>query len=431
MANVAVVGSQWGDEGKGKIVDWLSVRADVVVRFQGGHNAGHTLVINGVTYKLSLLPSGIVRPGKLSVIGNGVVVDPWHLIKEIDGLRGQGVAISPDNLVLAENAALILPLHGQLDRLREGAAEGAAKIGTTGRGIGPAYEDKIARRAIRVCDITDAGGLEAKVENLLAHHNALLKGMDATPIDGAALIAELRAIAPQIAPFVKPVWEMLDAARRRGDRILFEGAQGIMLDVDHGTYPYVTSSNTVTGQAATGSGLGPAAIGYVLGITKAYTTRVGSGPFPSELTDAIGQKLGERGHEFGTVTGRKRRCGWFDAALVRRAAKVAGISGIALTKLDVLDGFEELKICTGYDIGGRKYDYLPASSDLQAKARPIYETIEGWSESTQGARSWAQLPAQAIKYVRRVEELIEVPVALLSTSPERDDTILVSDPFAD
>ncbi|WP_374373157.1 adenylosuccinate synthase [Dongia sp.] len=431
MANVAVVGSQWGDEGKGKIVDWLSVRADVVVRFQGGHNAGHTLVINGVTYKLSLLPSGIVRPGKLSVIGNGVVVDPWHLIKEIDGLRGQGVAVSPDNLVLAENAALILPLHGQLDRLREGAAEGAAKIGTTGRGIGPAYEDKIARRAIRVCDIIDAGGLEAKIENLLSHHNALLKGMGAQPIDGAALIAELRAIAPQIAPFVKPVWEMLDTARRRGDRILFEGAQGIMLDVDHGTYPYVTSSNTVTGQAATGSGLGPAAIGYVLGITKAYTTRVGSGPFPSELTDEIGQKLGERGHEFGTVTGRKRRCGWFDAALVRRAAKVAGISGIALTKLDVLDGFKELKICTGYDIGGKKYDYLPASSDLQAKARPIYETIEGWSESTQGARSWAQLPAQAIKYVRRVEELIEVPVALLSTSPERDDTILVTDPFAD
>lgn len=431
MANVAVVGSQWGDEGKGKIVDWLSVRADVVVRFQGGHNAGHTLVINGVTYKLSLLPSGIVRPGKLSVIGNGVVVDPWHLIKEIEGLRSQGVAISPENLVLAENAALILPLHSQLDKLREGAAEGAAKIGTTGRGIGPAYEDKVARRAIRVCDIVDGNGLEAKVANLLTHHNSLLKGMDAAQVDGAALIAELKAIAPQIAPFVKPVWEMLDAARRRGDRILFEGAQGIMLDVDHGTYPYVTSSNTVTGQAATGSGIGPSGIGYVLGITKAYTTRVGSGPFPSELTDAIGQKLGERGHEFGTVTGRKRRCGWFDAALVRRAAKVAGISGIALTKLDVLDGFEELKICTGYEIGGKKYDYLPASSDLQAKAKPIYETIEGWSESTQGARSWAQLPAQAIKYVRRVEELIEVPVALLSTSPERDDTILVTDPFAD
>lgn len=431
MANVAVVGSQWGDEGKGKIVDWLSERADVVVRFQGGHNAGHTLVINGVTYKLSLLPSGIVRPGKLSVIGNGVVVDPWHLVKEIAGLRGQGVAISADNLVLAENAALILPLHGQLDRLREGAAEGAAKIGTTGRGIGPAYEDKVARRAIRVCDIVDGNGLEAKVENLLVHHNALLKGMGAELIDGAALITELKAIAPQIAPFVKPVWEMLDAARRRGDRILFEGAQGIMLDVDHGTYPYVTSSNTVTGQAATGSGIGPSGIGYVLGITKAYTTRVGSGPFPSELTDEIGELLGQRGKEFGVVTGRKRRCGWFDAALVRRSAKVAGIHGIALTKLDVLDGLKELKICTGYDIGGKKYDYLPASSDLQAKAKPIYETIEGWSESTQGARSWAQLPAQAIKYVRRVEELIEVPVALLSTSPERDDTILVTDPFAD
>jgi adenylosuccinate synthase len=431
MANVAVVGSQWGDEGKGKIVDWLSERADVVVRFQGGHNAGHTLVINGVIYKLSLLPSGIVRPGKLSVIGNGVVVDPWHLVKEIAGLRGQGVAISADNLVLAENAALILPLHGQLDRLREGAAEGAAKIGTTGRGIGPAYEDKVARRAIRVCDIVDGNGLEAKVENLLVHHNALLKGMGAELIDGAALIAELKAIAPQIAPFVKPVWEMLDAARRRGDRILFEGAQGIMLDVDHGTYPYVTSSNTVTGQAATGSGIGPSGIGYVLGITKAYTTRVGSGPFPSELTDEIGELLGQRGKEFGVVTGRKRRCGWFDAALVRRSAKVAGIHGIALTKLDVLDGLKELKICTGYDIGGKKYDYLPASSDLQAKAKPIYETIEGWSESTQGARSWAQLPAQAIKYVRRVEELIEVPVALLSTSPERDDTILVTDPFAD
>ena len=431
MANVAVVGSQWGDEGKGKIVDWLSVRADVVVRFQGGHNAGHTLVIGNQIFKLSLLPSGIVRPGKLSVIGNGVVVDPWHLIKEIGGLREQGVAISPDNLVLAENAALILPLHSQLDKLREGAAEGAAKIGTTGRGIGPAYEDKVARRAIRVCDIVDGTGLEAKVANLLTHHNALLKGMGAEQIDGTALIAELKAIAPQIAPFVKPVWEMLDAARRRGDRILFEGAQGVMLDIDHGTYPYVTSSNTVAGQAATGSGIGPSGIGYVLGITKAYTTRVGSGPFPSELTDEIGQKLGERGHEFGTVTGRKRRCGWFDAALVRRAAKVAGISGIALTKLDVLDGFKELKICTGYEIGGKKYDFLPASSDLQAKAKPIYEMIEGWSESTQGARSWAQLPAQAIKYVRRVEELIEVPVALLSTSPERDDTILVTDPFAD
>ncbi|WP_374651806.1 adenylosuccinate synthase [Dongia sp.] len=431
MANVAVIGSQWGDEGKGKIVDWLSERADVVVRFQGGHNAGHTLVIGGITYKLSLLPSGIVRPGKLSVIGNGVVVDPWHLIKEMEALRGQGVTINPDNLVVAENAALILPLHSELDKLREGAAEGTAKIGTTGRGIGPAYEDKVARRAIRVCDLADSKGLDAKVENLLRHHNALLKGMGAPAVDGAELLAKLRAIAPQIAPFVRPVWEMLDTARRRGDRILFEGAQGVMLDVDHGTYPYVTSSNTVTGQAATGSGIGPSGIGYVLGITKAYTTRVGSGPFPSELTDEIGELLGARGKEFGVVTGRKRRCGWFDAALVRRAAKVAGISGIAFTKLDVLDGMKELKICTGYEIDGRPYAYLPAAADLQARARPVYETLEGWQESTQGARSWAQLPATAIKYVRRVEELIEAPVALLSTSPERDDTILVKDPFAD
>jgi adenylosuccinate synthase len=431
MANVAVIGSQWGDEGKGKIVDWLSERADVVVRFQGGHNAGHTLVIGGVTYKLSLLPSGIVRPGKLSVIGNGVVVDPWHLLREMETLRGQGVAISPDNLVVAENAALILPLHSQLDLLREDAAEGNAKIGTTGRGIGPAYEDKVARRAIRVCDLADAVGLEARVTNLLRHHNALLRGMDAGIVDGTELLAKLRAVAPLIAPYVRPVWEMLDSARRRGDRILFEGAQGVMLDVDHGTYPYVTSSNTVTGQAATGSGLGPSAIGYVLGITKAYTTRVGSGPFPSELGDEIGQRLGERGREFGTVTGRKRRCGWFDAALVRRAAKVAGISGIAFTKLDVLDGMKELRICTSYEIDGTRYPYLPASTELQARAKPVYETLEGWSESTQGARSWAQLPATAIKYVRRVEELIEVPVALLSTSPEREDTILVTDPFVD
>lgn len=431
MANVAVIGSQWGDEGKGKIVDWLSERADVVVRFQGGHNAGHTLVINGVTYKLSLLPSGIVRSGKLSVIGNGVVVDPWHLIKEMDGLRGQGVAISPENLVIAENAALILPLHSELDKLREAAAEGDTKIGTTGRGIGPAYEDKVARRAIRVCDLADGKGLEAKVENLLRHHNALLKGMNAQLINKADLLDKLRAVAAQILPFARPVWEMLDSSRKRGDRILFEGAQGVMLDVDHGTYPYVTSSNTVTGQASTGSGIGPSGIGYVLGITKAYTTRVGSGPFPSELTDEIGELLGARGKEFGVVTGRKRRCGWFDAALVRRAAKVAGISGIAFTKLDVLDGMKELKICTGYEIDGKTHAYLPAASELQARARPIYETLEGWQESTQGARSWAQLPATAIKYVRRVEELIEVPVALLSTSPERDDTILVKDPFAD
>jgi adenylosuccinate synthase len=429
MANVAVIGSQWGDEGKGKIVDWLSERADVVVRFQGGHNAGHTLVIGNKTYKLSLLPSGLVR-GKLSVIGNGVVVDPWALLKEIDTLRGQGVTVTPDVLAVAENAALILPLHSKLDLLRE-EARGAGKIGTTGRGIGPAYEDKVARRALRVCDLLDPGALDAKVENLLLHHNALLRGMGAEQIDGAELLAQLREIAPKVTPYVKTVWQILNAARKRGDRILFEGAQGSMLDVDHGTYPYVTSSNTVAGQAATGSGIGVGAVGYVLGITKAYTTRVGSGPFPSELTDEIGQTLGERGREFGTVTGRKRRCGWFDAALVRQSAKVGGINGIALTKLDVLDGFEELKICVGYDIDGKRFDYLPSAAHLQAAARPIYESIEGWSESTKGARSWAQLPATAIKYIRRIEELIEVPVALLSTSPERDDTILVTDPFTD
>ena len=430
MANVAVIGSQWGDEGKGKIVDWLSERADVVVRFQGGHNAGHTLVIGNQTYKLSLLPSGIVRPGKLSVIGNGVVVDPWHLLKEIETLRGQGIAISPDNLAVAESAALILPLHAKLDLLRE-EARGAGKIGTTGRGIGPAYEDKIARRAIRVCDLADPASLPEKVAAVLLHHNALLRGMGAPEVDGAELVKQLREVGPKVAPFVQSVWQRLHEARRRGDRILFEGAQGVMLDVDHGTYPYVTSSNTVAGQAATGSGIGPAAVGYVLGITKAYTTRVGSGPFPSELTDEIGQALGERGREFGTVTGRKRRCGWFDAALVRRAVKVAGIHGIALTKLDVLDGFPELKICTGYRIDGSVVDHLPAASHLQAKAEPVYEIVEGWSDSTKGARSWAQLPATAIKYVRRIEELIEAPVALLSTSPERDDTILVTDPFAD
>jgi adenylosuccinate synthase len=429
MANVAVIGSQWGDEGKGKIVDWLSERADVVVRFQGGHNAGHTLVIGNKTYKLSLLPSGLVR-GKLSVIGNGVVVDPWALLKEIDTLRGQGVAVTPDILAVAENAALILPLHSKLDLLRE-EARGAGKIGTTGRGIGPAYEDKVARRAIRVCDLFDPDALGEKIDALLLHHNALLRGMGAEQVDGAALLAQLREVAPKVTPYVKTVWQLLNEARKRGDRILFEGAQGIMLDVDHGTYPYVTSSNTVGGQAATGSGLGVGAVGYVLGITKAYTTRVGSGPFPSELTDQIGQTLGERGHEFGTVTGRKRRCGWFDAALVRQSAKVGGINGIALTKLDVLDGFKELKICIAYDIDGRRFDYLPSASHLQAAAKPVYETIEGWSESTRGARSWAQLPATAIKYIRRIEELIEVPVALLSTSPERDDTILVTDPFAD
>jgi adenylosuccinate synthase len=429
MANVAVIGSQWGDEGKGKIVDWLSERANVVVRFQGGHNAGHTLVIGDKTYKLSLLPSGLVR-GKLSVIGNGVVVDPWALLKEIDTLRGQGVTVTPDVLAVAENAALILPFHSKLDLLRE-EARSAGKIGTTGRGIGPAYEDKVARRALRVCDLLDPDALDGKVENLLLHHNALLRGMNAEEVNGAELLAQLREVAPKVAPYVKTTWQLLNESRKRGDRILFEGAQGSMLDIDHGTYPYVTSSNTVAGQAATGAGVGVGAVGYVLGITKAYTTRVGSGPFPSELHDEIGQTLGERGREFGTVTGRKRRCGWFDAALVRQSAKVGGINGIALTKLDVLDGFKDLKICVGYEIDGKHFDYLPSAAHLQAAAKPVYETIEGWSESTKGARSWAQLPATAIKYIRRIEELIEVPVALLSTSPERDDTILVTDPFAD
>jgi adenylosuccinate synthase len=431
MANVAVVGSQWGDEGKGKIVDWLSERADVVVRFQGGHNAGHTLVIGNRTFKLSLLPSGIVRPGKLSIIGNGVVVDPWALLKEIEALAGQGVSVTPDNLLIAENAPLILPLHGTLDRLREAAAHGERKIGTTGRGIGPAYEDKVARRAIRVCDLAAPETLGERIDMLLQHHNALLRGLGAPEVDGAALRQSLLEIAPRVLPFVSSVWQRLDEARRRGDRILFEGAQGIMLDIDHGTYPYVTSSNTVAGTAAAGSGMGVNAVNYVLGITKAYTTRVGSGPFPTELTDKVGETLGERGREFGTVTGRKRRCGWFDAVLVRQAIKVGGIRGIALTKLDVLDGFDNLKVCVGYRIGDRSFDHLPAAAGLQAKVTPVYETLEGWSESTRGARSWAQLPATAIKYIRRLEELIEAPVALLSTSPERDDTILVRDPFAD
>jgi len=430
MANVAVVGSQWGDEGKGKIVDWLSERADVVVRFQGGHNAGHTLVIDGKVYKLSLLPSGIVRPGKMSVIGNGVVVDPWALIKEIETLSGQGVGISPDSLKLADNAVLILPVHRDLDALREDAS-GAVKIGTTRRGIGPAYEDKVGRRAIRVADLRDEAALDAKIATLLAHHNALRRGFGRDEFDAAALKAEILEIAPQILPYAAPVWEVLYEARRSGKRILFEGAQGTLLDIDHGTYPFVTSSNTMAGQAACGSGLGPGAVDYVLGITKAYTTRVGEGPFPTELHDEIGQRLGERGHEFGTVTGRSRRCGWFDAVLVRQAIHTGGIDGIALTKLDVLDGFEELKVCIGYDIDGTRVNRLPAGLGDQAKVVPVYEAMDGWSETTAGARSWADLPAQAIKYVRRIEELIDAPVSLLSTSPERDDTILVRDPFDD
>lgn len=429
MTNVVVIGSQWGDEGKGKIVDWLSERADVVVRFQGGHNAGHTLVIGGEVYKLSLLPSGVVRPGKVSIIGNGVVVDPWALLDELGRLAEQGVVLTPDSLKLAENAALILPLHRELDRARE-TARGKGKLGTTGRGIGPAYEDKTARRAIRVCDLADDSVLETKLDELLIHHDALLRGFGEPEIDRAALMADLKAVAPKILPYACATWRLLNEARRDGKRILFEGAQGIMLDVDHGTYPYVTSSNTVAGQAATGAGFGFQAAGYVLGITKAYTTRVGSGPFPTELEDETGKALGERGHEFGTVTGRQRRCGWFDAVLVRQAVKVGGMDGIALTKLDVLDGFDELKVCVGYRIDGRRFDYLPASMKQQAAAAPIYETMEGWSDSTQGARSWAALPATAVKYIRRIEELIETPVALLSTSPEREDTILVRDPFA-
>ena len=429
MANVAVVGSQWGDEGKGKIVDWLSERADVVVRFQGGHNAGHTLVVGNVEYKLSLLPSGVVRPGKLSIIGNGVVVDPWALLGEIETMRKKGLAISPDTLRLADNAALILPSHGALDRARE-ERRGDKKIGTTGRGIGPAYEDKVGRRAVRVCDLADPQALADRVDDLLLHHNALLRGLDAPEFDRADLLSRLRGIAPKILPYAAPVWRLLDEARRAGRRILFEGAQGAMLDVDHGTYPYVTSSNTVAGQAAAGSGIAPSAIGFVLGITKAYTTRVGSGPFPTELTDAIGQTLGDRGREFGTVTGRRRRCGWFDAVAVRQAIKTAGIDGIALTKLDVLDGFEEIRICTAYRRGRQTYDYFPAGVAAQAEIEPVYESAEGWQESTRGARSWAQLPATAIKYIRRLEELIEAPVAMLSTSPEREDTVLVRDPFA-
>jgi len=428
MTNVVVVGAQWGDEGKGKIVDWLSKRADVVVRFQGGHNAGHTLVIGGKTLKLSLLPSGVVRPGKMSVIGNGVVVDPWALVGEIEKLRGQGVAISPDNLRIAENATLILPFHRELDQLREEAA-GTEKIGTTGRGIGPAYEDKVGRRAMRVQDLASLETLGPKIDRILAHHNALRRGLGQPEISKDALIADLTEIAPQVLPYMDVSWELLDTARRQGKRILFEGAQGALLDVDHGTYPFVTSSNTVAAQAATGSGIGPRYAGYVLGIAKAYTTRVGAGPFPTELTDAIGDKIGERGREFGTVTGRKRRCGWFDSVLVRQIAKVSGIDGIALTKLDVLDGFDTIRICVGYTLDGERLNRLPASATVQAKIVPVYEDFEGWSQSTQGARRWADLPAQAVKYVRRLEELIECPITLLSTSPERDDTILMKDPF--
>jgi adenylosuccinate synthase len=428
MANVVVVGAQWGDEGKGKIVDWLSEQADIVVRFQGGHNAGHTLVIDGNTYKLALLPSGVLRPSKLSVIGNGVVFDAKAFLDEVARLTSQGVQVSPDNLRVAENVTLILELHRELDALRESSNTGTA-IGTTRRGIGPAYEDKVGRRAIRLMDLADLDSLPRKIDRLLAHHNALRRGMNLPEFDGKALHAELTALAPKVLPYAETVWSLLDAKRREGKRILFEGAQGALLDVDHGTYPYVTSSNTVSAQAATGSGMGPGAVGYVLGICKAYTTRVGLGPFPTEQDNAVGNLLGERGREFGTNTGRKRRCGWFDSVLVRQTARTSGINGLALTKLDILDGFDTIDVCVGYKLDGKEIDHLPAGEGAQARVEPIYETIEGWKEPTANARSWADLPAQAIKYVRRVEELVGCPVALLSTSPEREDTILVQNPF--
>ena len=430
MANVVVVGAQWGDEGKGKIVDWLSERADIIARFQGGHNAGHTLVIDGEVFKLSLLPSGILRTGKLAVIGNGVVLDPWALLEEIDKISKQGVKISTDNLIIAENTPLILPVHQDLDKIREDAA-GKSKIGTTGRGIGPAYEDKIGRRSIRLADLGDIPTLESRIERLLAHHNALRDGLGVVKIDGEKLKDELLKIAPMVLKYTSPVWKVLNEKRKAGKRILFEGAQGALLDVDYGTYPYVTSSNTLSGMAATGTGLGPNAIGFVLGIVKAYTTRVGEGPFACELFDEVGEHLATVGREKGTVTGRSRRCGWFDAVLVRQTCITSGVTGIALTKMDVLDGLKQLKICVGYDLDGEILDYLPTASDRQARVTPVYEIMDGWKETTAGARSWAELPAAAIKYVRRIEELINCPVAMLSTSPERDDTILVTDPFVD
>jgi adenylosuccinate synthase len=428
MSNVTVIGTQWGDEGKGKVVDWLSERADVVVRFQGGHNAGHTLVIDGKVFKLSLLPSGVIRPGKLAVIGNGVVIDPWALLSEIENVRKQGVEVGPHNLRIAENACLILPLHRQLDQSSE-ASRGSAKIGTTGRGIGPAYEDKIARRAIRMCDLEDSAELEEKLDNLINYHNTVRKGMGLEPIDKSGMLEEIREITPKLLPFIDPVWKLLDQFRAQGKKILFEGAQGTMLDVDHGTYPFVTSSNTVASAAATGSGMGAPHMGYILGITKAYTTRVGSGPFPTELDNDIGKHIGEKGREFGTVTGRARRCGWFDATLVRQAIKISGVQGICLTKLDILDGLDEICIATGYTLNGKPIDYLPANARKQAAVKPVYETLPGWKESTMGARSWKDLNPNAVKYVKRIEELIETPVAMLSTSPEREDTIVVRNPY--
>ena len=427
MSTVVVVGAQWGDEGKGKIVDWLCHRADVVVRFQGGHNAGHTLVVGDTTYKLALLPSGLVQ-GKLSIIGNGVVVDPWHLVGEIDKLRAQGVAIGPDRLVLADNACLILPLHSELDIAREAAA-GAGRIGTTGRGIGPAYEDKVGRRAIRVCDLADPETLDWKIGRLLTHHNSLRRGLELEEVDAVALRNALLEVALKVLPYAQQAWRVLDQQRRDSKKILFEGAQGALLDVDHGTYPFVTSSNTAAGQASAGSGLGPGALDYVLGLVKAYTTRVGEGPFPTELNDDIGRKLGAIGREVGVNTGRARRCGWFDSVLVKQSVAISGINGVALTKLDVLDGFPELKACIGYKIGDKELDYLPAGVRDQAAVTPVYESFAGWTESTRGVRTSRDLPANAIKYIRRIEELIGCPAALVSTSPERDDVILMRDPF--
>ena len=431
MTNVAVIGAQWGDEGKGKIVDWLSSRADVVVRFQGGHNAGHTLVIEGVEYKLSLLPSGIVRPGKLSVIGNGVVIDPAHLLKEISILRDQGADISPSSLIISESASLILPVHGAVDAARE-AMRGDEKIGTTGRGIGPAYEDKVGRRAVRFGDLSSDSVLNEKLDALVAYHNVWLCAAGQEMADAGKIKADLLAMRDELLPYVGQSWRCLAGAHAANKRVLFEGAQGAMLDIDHGTYPFVTSSNTVAGQAATGAGTGPTNIGFVLGITKAYTTRVGSGPFPTEDSGDDGENMGQRGSEFGTVTGRKRRCGWFDAIMVRQAGHIAGITGMALTKLDVLDGFKTLKICIGYKIDGSDtvIDYFPSNPTLQASCKPVYEELPGWSETTYGARSWAELPVNAVAYIRRVEQLTAIPVAVVSTSPEREDTILVKDPFA-
>jgi len=430
LANVAVIGSQWGDEGKGKIVDWLSNRADVVVRFQGGHNAGHTLVIDGVTYKLSLLPSGIVRGGKLSIIGNGVVIDPWALAKEIKYITNLGIKVSPESLKIAENATLILPLHQRLDSLREGLS-GDDKIGTTKRGIGPAYEDKVGRRAIRVTDLANEKSLSHKVNKLVDHHNIILRGMEEKELISDDVFKELVSITDKILPYMARVSSVLSEVRKAGKRILFEGAQGVMLDNDHGTYPYVTSSNTISPTALSGVGQNLKALNFVLGITKAYTTRVGEGPFPTEQENEIGEELGKKGHEFGTNTGRKRRCGWIDAVMVKHAIETGGIDGIALTKLDVLDGFETIKICTGYTLNGKEIDYFPIASEDQFNVIPIYEDIKGWSDSTYGARTWNDLPAEAIKYVKRLEELIGCSVSLLSTSPEREDTILVKDPFED